>query len=222
MPLKKAPYKGCRDLFPADKRCQDYLFEKMKQTAESFSYEPYDGPMLEEIDLYLAKSGEELINDQIYSFTDRGKRNVAIRPEMTPTLARMVAQVYREVPKPIRWYSIPNLMRYERPQKGRLREHWQFNVDIFGHNLDFGELEILQMAVGLFKNFGANHEHFEIRYNNRKLIDYLFEKILELDKTKSLALYKILDKSKKVSPESLSKMITELGLTDNQKSYRTR
>ena len=88
----------------------------MKQTASSFGYEPYDGPMLEEVELYRAKSGQELINDQIYSFTDRGKREVAIRPEMTPTVARMVAQIHREVPKPIRWYSIPNLMRYERPQ----------------------------------------------------------------------------------------------------------
>ena len=90
-------------------------------------YEEYDGPLLEEVALYQAKSGEELIKDQIYSFTDRGERFVAIRPEMTPTLARMVAQSYRETPRPIRWFSIPNLMRYEKPQKGRLREHWQFN-----------------------------------------------------------------------------------------------
>ena len=89
----------------------------MSTTAHSFGYEPYDGAMLEEVELYRAKSGQELINDQIYSFIDRGKREVAIRPEMTPTVARMVASVHREIPKPIRWYSIPNLMRYERPQK---------------------------------------------------------------------------------------------------------
>ena len=117
--------------------------------------------MLEEVSLYRAKSGQELINEQIYSFHDRGDREVAIRPEMTPTVARMVAQVYREVPKPIRWYSIPNLMRYERPQKGRLREHWQFNVDIFGENSIFMELEVLQVAIDLFEQFGANQQHFE-------------------------------------------------------------
>ena len=100
--------------------------------------------MLEEVDLYRAKSGQELINDQIYSFTDRGEREVAIRPEMTPTVARMVAQVHREAPKPIRWYSIPNLMRYERPQRGRLREHWQFNVDLFGQRVFITKLKFFK------------------------------------------------------------------------------
>ena len=109
------------------------MFDRMKKAANAFGFEPYGRLMLEEVDFIpLAKSGQELINDQIYSFTDRGKREAAIRPEMTPTVARMVAQVHRETPKPgIRWYSIPNLMRYERPQRGRLREHWQFNVDLF-------------------------------------------------------------------------------------------
>ena len=120
MTLNKKPYKGTRDFFPADKRVQDYIFNKMREAANSFAFEPYDGPMVEEVALYKAKSGEELINDQIYSFEDRGGRFVAIRPEMTPTVARMVAQVHREIPKPIKWYSIPNLMRYEKPQRGRL------------------------------------------------------------------------------------------------------
>ncbi len=201
MALSKKPYKGCRDLFPENKRTQNYLFEIMKKTADLHGYEPYDGPMLEEVALYRAKSGQELINEQIYSFKDRGDREVAIRPEMTPTVARMVAQVYREVPKPIRWYSIPNLMRYERPQKGRLREHWQFNVDIFGESSIFMELEVLQVAVDLFEKFGANQEHFEIKINNRKLIDHFFSKSLSLDEDQSLKLYKLLDKVKKVKPE---------------------
>ncbi len=111
MALNKEPYKGTRDFFPKQKRVQNYIFGKMKVAAESFGYEPYDGPLLEEVELYKAKSGEELINDQIYSFTDRGERFVAIRPEMTPTLARMVAQIHREESKPLRWYSIPKLMR---------------------------------------------------------------------------------------------------------------
>ena len=117
MALNKAPYRGTRDFFPADMRFRNFIFHKMAEVSEQFAYEPYDGPLLEEVELYLAKSGEELINDQIYSFIDRGERNVAIRPEMTPTLARMVAQIHREVPKPIRMYAIPNLMRYEKPQK---------------------------------------------------------------------------------------------------------
>jgi histidyl-tRNA synthetase len=160
MALSKRPYKGTRDFFPELKRGQDFLFEKMSETAHLFGYEPYDGPLLEEVDLYRAKSGEELINDQIYSFIDRGERHVAIRPEMTPTVARMVAQIHREVARPLRWFTIANLMRYERPQKGRLREHWQFNCDIFGAPEGHGEIEILQVAISLLNNFGAREEHF--------------------------------------------------------------
>jgi histidyl-tRNA synthetase len=150
MALSKKPYKGTRDFFPVQKRTQNFLFEMMSEAAEAFGYEPYDGPMLEEVDLYYAKSGEELINEQIYSFEDRGERKVAIRPEMTPTVARMVAQVHKQEAKPIRWYSIPNLYRYERPQKGRLREHWQWNCDIFGAPENKGELEIIQVSHFLF------------------------------------------------------------------------
>lgn len=215
MTLNKNPYKGCRDLFPVEKRLQNYLFQKMREAAEAFAYGPYDGPLLEEVDLYRAKSGEELINEQIYSFIDRGGREVAIRPEMTPTLARMVSQVHREWAKPIRLYSIPNLMRYEKPQKGRLREHWQFNCDIFGAPDRLGEVEILQVAVHLMKSLGASAEHFEIMFNDRNVINAFFDKILGLTAEQSHKLYKIIDKAKKVPPEALDKMIAELGAGPN-------
>ncbi|RLA64694.1 MAG: histidine--tRNA ligase [Epsilonproteobacteria bacterium] len=217
MALSKRPYKGTRDFFPELKRGQDFLFQKMSQTAHLFGYEPYDGPLLEEVDLYRAKSGEELINDQIYSFIDRGERHVAIRPEMTPTVARMVAQIHREVTRPIRWFTIANLMRYERPQKGRLREHWQFNCDIFGAPEGQGEVEILQVAIALLNNFGANEKHFEIRLNDRKIVDYTFNQLLKIDDEKALKLYKIVDRATKVSKEALDKMIDELGLSDEQR-----
>jgi len=216
MALSKRPYKGTRDFFPELKRGQDFLFKKMRETAHLFGYEPYDGPLLEEVDLYRAKSGEELINDQIYSFVDRGERHVAIRPEMTPTVARMVAQIHREVAKPIRWFAIANLMRYERPQKGRLREHWQFNCDIFGAPEGQGEVEILQVAISLFNNFGANENHFEIRLNDRRIVDFIFKKLLKLNAEASLKLYKIVDRAKKVSPEALDKMISDMGLSSDQ------
>src|SRR5665647_1284282 len=173
MALNKSPYRGTRDFFPAQMRLRNFIFQKMAEVSEKFSYEPYDGPILEEVDLYLAKSGEELINEQIYSFIDRGDRKVAIRPEMTPTVARMAAQVHREIPKPFRWYAIPNLMRYEKPQKGRLREFWQYNADIFGAGT-YGEIEILQLAVDIMKSFGATHEHFEVLINDRKLVNLVF------------------------------------------------
>lgn len=210
MALSKLPYKGTRDFFPPQMRERDFLFAKMREIAELHSYEPYDGPLVEEVDLYLAKSGEELINEQIYSFVDRGERKVAIRPEMTPTVARMVAQIHREQSKPLRWYAIPNLMRYEKPQKGRLREHWQFNCDVFGAPEGLGEIEILQVATGLLRGFGATEEHFEVLLNDRRVVDAVFGRLLHLNAEQSLKLYKIIDKAKKVTAEALDKMIAEV------------
>lgn len=203
MALNKSPYRGTRDFFPKEMRLRNFIFKKMAEVSELFAYEPYDGPLLEEVDLYLAKSGEELINEQIYSFTDRGDRKVAIRPEMTPTVARMVAQIHREVAKPLRWYAIPNLMRYEKPQKGRLREFWQFNADIFGAG-QHGEVEILQLAVTLLKSFGASHEHFEVLVNDRRFVDLVFEKLIGLDPASTKKLYKLVDAKNKMAPEKFS------------------
>lgn len=218
MALNKQPYRGTRDFFPKDKRVRDYLFSVMTKTAESFGYESYDGPLLEEVELYKAKSGEELINEQIYSFIDRGERNVAIRPEMTPTLARMVAQAHREASKPLRWFSIPNLMRYEKPQRGRVREHWQLNCDLFGAPGRLGEIEILQVAVELFENYGANHTQFEILLNDRAIVDAVFKTLMNTTQPQAYKLYKIVDKAKKVSQEALQKMVSEVGLSTDAES----
>ena len=217
MALSKKPYRGTRDFFPPQKRILNYMFSVMNKTASSFGYESYDGPLLEEVDLYRAKSGEELINEQIYSFTDRGERFVAIRPEMTPTLARMIASCHREQPKPIRWFSIPNLMRYEKPQKGRLREHWQFNCDIFGAPERAGEVEILEMLIELLENFGANDTHFEVLINDRLIVDTVFNNILKINKEDSYKLYKIVDKAKKVKRDAIEKMVNETSLDSDQK-----
>ena len=132
MALSTQPYKGARDFYPEDKRVQDYMFSVLRATVKKYGYEEYDAPILEPLDLFRAKTGEEIVNEQVYSFVDRGGREVAIRPEMTPTVSRMVAGRRQELSYPLRWFSIPNLWRYERPQRGRLREHWQLNVDIFG------------------------------------------------------------------------------------------
>jgi histidyl-tRNA synthetase len=216
MALSKKPYKGTRDFFPKQMRVRDYIFSKMRACAESFAFEAYDGPLLEEVELYKAKSGEELINDQIYSFTDRGDRFVAIRPEMTPTVARMAASVHRETPKPIRWYSIPNLMRYERPQRGRLREHWQFNADVFGAPENLGELEIISLLVHLLKSFGADSSMFSIKINDRRIVDHLFLEQLKLTEDQSYKLYKVIDRSKKVKKDVLEKDIKEILVTDDK------
>lgn len=218
MALNKQPYRGTRDFFPKDKRVRDYLFSVMTKTAESFGYESYDGPLLEEVELYKAKSGEELINEQIYSFTDRGERFVAIRPEMTPTLARMVAQIHRESTKPLRWFSIPNLMRYEKPQRGRVREHWQLNCDVFGIPGRLGEVEILQIAVELLQAYGATSTHFEILLNDRAIVDSVFKTMMKASDSETYRLYKILDKSKKVTSEALKKMVGELSLSSDSEN----
>jgi len=216
MTLSKKPYKGTRDFYPIDQRKQDYIFNKMRKVCNSFGYEHYNGPILEEVDLYKAKSGEELINDQIYSFTDRGNRFVAIRPEMTPTLARMIASKGRELTKPIRWYSIPNLMRYEKPQRGRLREHWQLNVDIFDSKSPFGIFEILNMLIYILQDFGATRDQFCILLNNRKIVDKLFKNVLKLDEETSYKTYKLIDRSKKISQEKLQKDL-EVIINDQNK-----
>ena len=130
--LSTESYKGVRDFYPEEKFIQKYLFEHMERVCELFGYEEYSASILEPSELYRGKTSEEIVNEQTYTFTDRGGRDVTLRPEMTPSLARMVAARAREIPLPARWYTIPNVFRYERPQRGRLREHWQLNADIIG------------------------------------------------------------------------------------------
>ena len=198
MALSTQPYKGARDFFPEDKRLQKALFSKLRQAVESFGYEEYDAPILEPLDIYLAKSGEEIVNEQTYTFTDRGGREVVIRPEMTPTVSRMVAARRQELGYPLRWYSIPNLWRYERPQRGRLREHWQLNVDLFGVADSAAELEMIQIVEAIYKNYGATSDMYVIQLNSRALIDDLLLKYLALDDTQAHAIGKLIDRMHKL------------------------
>jgi len=206
MALSTKPYKGARDFYPEDKRLQKYLFAKWREACEKFGYEEYDAPILEPLEIYLAKSGDEIINEQTYLFTDRGDRQVVIRPEMTPTVSRMVAAKRQELTYPLRWYSIPNLWRYERPQKGRLREHWQLNVDIFGVSSVEAEVEIILLIDEIFKGFGASPEQYDIKLNSRKLIDQILKE-LKLSEKQSFDIKKLIDRMQKMpSPAFLSKL----------------
>jgi histidyl-tRNA synthetase len=202
MALATQPYKGARDFYPEDKRLQKYMFTVMRRVAERFGYEEYDAPILEPLELYLAKTGEEIVNEQTYTFEDRGGRKVAIRPEMTPTVSRMVAAKRQELSYPLRWYSIPNLWRYERPQRGRLREHWQLNVDIFGVDNLLAEAEIIQVADGILKQFGATHDMYTVRINSRKLMDFIFTDYLHLDSVQIHMVSKLIDRMHKMLPEA--------------------
>ena len=171
MNLNTQPYKGTRDFYPEDMRLRQFMFDKWREVCRSFGYEEYDGPILEPLELFAAKTSEEIVNDQAYSFTDRGDRKVIMRPEMTPTVSRMVAARRQELGYPLRLFSIPNCFRYERPQKGRLREFWQLNADIFGVQGIEADVEIIQLADALMKSFGAKTGSYEIRINSRKLLN---------------------------------------------------
>ena len=198
MALSKQPYKGARDFYPPDKRLQKYMFGIWRQIAERFGYEEYDAPILEPLEMYLAKTGEEIVNEQTYVFEDRGGRQVVIRPEMTPTVSRMVAAQRQELAYPLRWYSIPNLWRYERPQRGRLREHWQLNVDLFGVEGIEAEYEMITLIDAMFKAFGATHDMYEIRLNSRKLTDAALASYLGLAKQEVHDVSKLIDRMAKM------------------------
>jgi histidyl-tRNA synthetase len=198
MKLSTEPYKGVRDFYPHDKQIQTYIFNMWREVVEQYGYVEYDASVLEPRELYEAKSGEDIVNHETYSFTDRGNRNVTLRPEMTPTVARMIAQRQREIVFPARWYSIPNLFRYERPQRGRLREHWQLNVDLFGDESLTADKEIISIGFNILTRFGVNPEQFEIRINDRRIVQSAFAE-LGLDEETSYALQKLIDKKDKIS-----------------------
>lgn len=199
--LSSQPYKGTRDYYPRDKRVQNYIFTTWKNIAQSFGYEEYGAPLLEPLEVYTAKSGKELASEQTYTFTDRGDRTVAIRPEMTPSISRMVAAKRQELAYPARLFSIANFMRYERPQRGREREFWQLNVDIFGVEGALPEAEIIAMGVQFLKGFGAKDDMFVVRINNRKVIDFMMQRYLNLDMVQSQLMIKLFDRKNKIKPE---------------------
>lgn len=201
--LETSPYKGVRDFYPNEMFIEKYLFERMRRTVESFGYVEYGASILEPAELYQAKTGEEIVNEQTYTFKDRGGRAVTLRPEMTPTVARLIAQRRRELSFPLRWYSIPNLFRYEQPQRGRIREHFQLNVDIFGVNSERADIETVSLAYQLMKDLGAEDKDFEIRVNDRNLLNYFWDTV-GVPESKRLALSKIMDKKAKISEDAFA------------------
>tara|TARA_B100000745_G_scaffold55794_3_gene33031 strand:- start:879 stop:2171 length:1293 start_codon:yes stop_codon:yes gene_type:complete len=209
--LTTDPYKGVRDFYPEDKAIQNYIFDTWHTTARQFGFEEYDASILEPSELYKSKGvqNEEMVNEQTYTFKDRSDREVTLRPEMTPTVARMVAGRAKELYFPLRWYSIPNLFRYERTQRGRLREHWQLNCDIFGTDDITAEIEMVLLANQIFLNFGAeNGTHFEICVNHRGLLDALY-KDLELSEETATAVTRLADKMQKMEVNEFEAAVKE-------------
>ncbi len=207
--LSTEPYKGTRDFYPEDFAQLHYLIGTMSKVAERFGYVEYSASVLEPAELYRAKSGEEIVNEQTYTFTDRGDREVTLRPEMTPTVARMIAGKRRELPYPLRWYSIPNIFRYEQPQRGRLREHWQLNVDLFGAPGVEADLEVITLAVHILKEFGAKEKDYEVRINDRRLSSALFEH-MGFDTPIIQKIFKLADKKDKMRADVFEGALVEL------------
>src|SRR5712675_1029075 len=160
---------GFRDFYPEQLATRNYLMSVWRDVARKYGFVEYDGPPLEPLELYKRKSGEEIVG-QLYTFTDKGGREVALRPEMTPTLARMVAAKANAMRKPIRWFSVPQLFRYERQQKGRLREHYQLNVDLFGTSDVAADAELLAVALDIMRSFGLTPDDIVARVSDRRIL----------------------------------------------------
>lgn len=208
--LSPQPYKGSKDYYPEDIRARNYIFGVWRKVCESFGYEMYDAPLLEPIEVYAAKTGQEIVNEQTYQFVDRGGRNVAIRPEMTPSVSRMVAARRQELGYPARWFNIAQFMRYERPQRGREREFWQLNADIFGVAGVSADAEIITMADRMMKAFGADKKMYTIRVNNRRMINLMMSEYLGLDIVQSQMMIKLFDRKDKMPREEFDAQAREI------------
>lgn len=208
--MQPQPLPGFRDFYPADLALRSHIFGTWRAVAVRYGFEEYDGPPLEPLELYTAKSGDEIVG-QLYSFEDKGGRSVALRPEMTPTLARMVAARANGLKKPIRWFSIPQLFRYERQQRGRLREHFQLNCDLIGEPGPLGDAEIISLAVDAVRAFGLGPTDFRVRLSDRRLLTTLLRG-LGLDDVCTGVVYQVLDKLGRVPEAVTTGRLAEAGL----------
>ena len=205
--------KGFRDFFPEDMAERTHVFAAMRRVATRYGFVEYDGPPLESLELYRKKSGDEIVA-QLYNFQDKGGREVALRPEMTPTLARMVATRANSLQKPIKWFSIPQLFRYERNQRGRLREHFQLNVDIIGAREVEADGELLAVGLDVQRELGLTKEDVVARVNDRRIVSGALG-LLEVSEDSIAATYTAIDKFRKVPDETFTKLLSDAGVSDN-------
>lgn len=205
--------KGTRDFYPEDMAFRNWLFGKARKVSKLFGYEEYEGPILEPLELYEAKSGEELVKKQTFILKDRGGRTLALRPEMTPTLARMVAQKQEELPKPIRWFAIGPRFRYEQPQKGRGREFYQWDVDLIGSSSPEADAEVIAVAATFLKELGLTPKQVKIKVNDRALMEQKLS-LIGVAKGKTLEVFSAIDKKDKTEARQWEAWLTDIGLTD--------
>ncbi len=206
------PPRGMRDFYPEDVRLRNWLFGLWREVSESFGFQEYDGPVVEAEELYVRKSGEEIVG-QLYSFEDKGGRRLALRPEMTPTLARMIIAKGTSLPRPIKWFSIPQCFRYERMSRGRKREHYQWNLDIVGVEDVSAEAEVIAAAVEFLRRTGLGKDDFKVFLSNRRLLSALL-KSKGLPEGAFAEVCLIIDKKTKETEVSLKDMMRSAGLSD--------
>ncbi|MCX6788183.1 MAG: histidine--tRNA ligase [Candidatus Kaiserbacteria bacterium] len=212
-PLSTDAYKGVRDFYPADWARMEAMFARIRETLACSGYEEYTASPLERSELYEAKTSEEIVNEQTYTFTDRGDRSVTLRPEMTPTLARMVAAKRRELAFPLRWFSIGNRFRYERPQKGRLREFYQADIDLIGLPEGEADIEVVRLASTILRSFGATEKDFVIRMNSRPLLNAACA-AAGLSGESIRQYLRLLDKKSKMTPEAFAAASSTISAID--------
>ncbi len=205
--------RGTRDFYPEEMRLRNWLFQKFHSSSLSHGFEEYDSPIIEHEELYTRKQGEE-ITQQLYNFEDKGGRKISLRPEMTPSLARMVMARSGALPLPIKWYSIPQCWRYERTQRGRGREHYQWNVDIWGMEGIEADAELLSVMVHMFTSVGLTHDDVVVRISSRKVLEEVLGSLgIEGDSfTKACV---IVDKMDKLPEEAVSAQLSDLGISDS-------
>jgi len=231
--ISNLPPKGTADWFPAEYKIREYIFTTWRTICKRYGYEEYLTPIMELADLYRAKSGEDVGGKELMSFFDRGGRELSIRPEMTPSVTRMVSRIYNQVPKPLRLFSIANFVRNEKPQRGRNREFWQLNFDIFGASNINADLEILQVALDIMIYFITNFKissdlraaadkSFKLYINDRKLLDYVLQNILKLNPEIITPVVRLLDKYSKLPLEKFKEELNKLDINTKQYELLTR
>ena len=207
--------KGTREFYPQEMALRIWLYAQIRKVSEIYGYQEYDGPFLESIDLYAAKSGEELVKEQSFVFPDRGGNLIALRPELTPSLARMVAQKQNELVFPLRWWSFGPFWRYERPQKGRTREFFQWNIDLIGVNTPEADAELVSICANLFANLGLTPQEVKILVNDRRLMDAELSALGFAAEIKPLV-SKLIDRRGKIPAEAWESFVLEKGVNREQ------
>ena len=209
------PVRGTRDFYPEDMAFRQWLNNQIRKASEQFGYQEYDGPFLERLELYAAKSGDELVKEQSYVFSDRSGSMIALRPELTPSLARMVAQRGKGLTLPLRWWSFGPFWRYERKQKGRSREFFQWNIDLIGVNSPEADAELVAVAATLFRNVGLTADMIRIKVNNRRLAEKQLQSIGIQGELLSTT-FRLIDRQDRMAPETWKSYALESGLTEDQ------